>query len=193
MMRAWRAFEPVWRRARPALERERGRIAMATALDAQLELIDGLLPEGAMRDGRWCVPCAFYGGRAEFPQDGLVLMPLVAGEGSSVIAQEDDVIRTIAYPVRPLDGRRPDRSADAQLEALLGVPRARILRALVAPATIGSLAELLRAVPSAATHHIAVLEAAGLVARGPRGRTVVVRRTRRGEELVRLYDGAGAD
>ncbi len=78
-----------------------------------------------------------------------------------------------------------DRSA--RMAALLGKPRAMILVSLDRPATIGGLAELLFAVPSAATHHAAVLEAAGLVRRERRGRNVVVRRTPRGSALVALY------
>jgi DNA-binding transcriptional ArsR family regulator len=163
LFRAWKGFAPIWRQALPALERERERVAMATALDAQLELLDGLLPEGALRDGRWCIPCAFYDGRVRFHPDGLVLMPLIAGASSSVIAQADGVVSTIAYPVLPPPARQDNPAAP--LKALLGVPRARILRAVGSPVTIGSLAELLQAVPSAATHHVDALEAAGLVER----------------------------
>jgi DNA-binding transcriptional ArsR family regulator len=191
IVRAWKAFEPIWRQARPALERERERVEMATAVNAQLELLQGLLPDGAVRDGRWCISCEFFEGRIRFPPDGLVLVPLVADQRSSIIAQSGDVVGTVGYAVRSLRDRRPPRSADPELEALLGVPRARILRAVGTPTSISDLATLLKAVPSAATHHVDMLEAAGLVARGPRGRTVPVRRTPRGEALVRLYDGAG--
>jgi len=188
LLRAWKGFSPIWRQSRATLERERERVAMATALDAQLELLDGLLPEGAVQDGRWYVPCAFYDGRVSFPPDGLVLVPLVAGESSSVIAQSEQVVGTIAYPLRPVGGVGQHRPPSPALEALLGVPRARILRAVESPRSIGSLAELLRAVPSAATHHVGALEAAGLVARDRHGRHVLVRRTRRGAALVRLYE-----
>ena len=44
--------------------------------------------------------------------------------------------------------------------------------------------------PSAATHHVSALEAAGLVRRERRGRHVVVRRTARGEALLALYEVA---
>jgi DNA-binding transcriptional ArsR family regulator len=76
----------------------------------------------------------------------------------------------------------------ASLEALLGPQRARILLRLDAPATAGQLSEMLHAVPSMATHHLRVLEAAGLVRRTREGRQVWVRRTARGTELVALYD-----
>jgi DNA-binding MarR family transcriptional regulator len=42
-------------------------------------------------------------------------------------------------------------------------------------------------VPSAATHHVTALEAAGLVTRERSGRHVLVRRTARGDALLELY------
>jgi DNA-binding MarR family transcriptional regulator len=100
LLRAWKGFRPVWRQARAALDREVERIGTVTALDAQLELLDGLLPTGVVQGAR----------------------------------------------------------------------------------------EVLRAVPSAATHHVDALEAAGLVERYRRGRNVLVDRTARGEAPLELYD-----
>jgi DNA-binding MarR family transcriptional regulator len=53
--------------------------------------------------------------------------------------------------------------------------------------TVGELARLLGVVPSAASHHVDVLEAAGLVARRRAGREVVVSRSARGAELLTLF------
>ena len=64
-----------------------------------------------------------------------------------------------------------------RLSALLGPQRALLLVALHRPLSIGSLAEALMAVPSAATHHVDALEAAGLVRRERAGRRVIVHRT----------------
>ncbi len=74
------------------------------------------------------------------------------------------------------------------LEALVGRQRARLLLALDKPRTIGELAETLIAVPSAATHHVDALQAAGMVRRQRCGRCVLVYRTPRGTQLVGLYD-----
>ncbi len=63
LLRAWKGFGPLWRRARPPLDREAERVAMAAALDAQVELLDGLLVSGAVADGRWSLSCRFYDGR----------------------------------------------------------------------------------------------------------------------------------
>jgi DNA-binding MarR family transcriptional regulator len=76
----------------------------------------------------------------------------------------------------------------ASLEALIGLPRARILRRLERPRTMGELAQLIASLPSAVTHHVATLAAAGLVARKRRGRRVLVDRSARGTALLALYD-----
>ena len=78
----------------------------------------------------------------------------------------------------------------ANLEALVGTQRARLLRALDRPRTIGELARTLIAVPSAATHQVSALEAAGLVVRERNGQHVLVHRTVRGARMVDLYEPA---
>ena len=82
-------------------------------------------------------------------------------------------------------GRRGASSPDA-LEALLGRPRSAILTVLDRPLRAGELAERLGQVPSGVTHHLAVLESAGLVTRERRGQSVLVRRTARGTALLNL-------
>ena len=187
LLRAWKGFGPVWRHARPALDREVERVGMATALDAQLELLDGLLASGDVESERWCIECKFYTGRFRFRDDGVVLMPLVAGERSSILARSGDTLTSVSYPLRSVLGLEPAEMQPATLEGLLGVPRAQILRTVARPTSIGRLAEALRAVPSAATHHVKALEAAGLVVRDRRGRNVVVRHSARGMALLELY------
>ena len=191
LLRAWHGFGPVWRNARSALDREVERVGMATALDAQLEFLGGVLDGGGVADGRWWVRSDAHGSRVRFPGDGLVLVPLVAGEQSSIVAGSGDVVRRLAYPVRPLLARAP-AERPVTLEALVGGPRSQILHATVSPTSIGLLAKLLHAVPSAATHHVRALEEAGLVERARRGRHVLVRRTARGRTLVELYCGQPA-
>jgi DNA-binding transcriptional ArsR family regulator len=188
LLRAWKGFGPIWRQARPALGREVERIGMSAALDAQLELLDGLLVDAGVDDGRWYCPCEFYEGRARFPEQGVVLMPLLGGERRQVLVRRGEVMETIIYPLRSLPGVAHGAPPSGALESLLGGPRAAILRALGCPLSIGRLAETLRSVPSAATHHVSALEAAGLVSRDRTGRHVLVRRTERGEALLALYE-----
>lgn len=188
LLRAWKGFGPVWRQAQAGLDREVERVGVATALDAQLELLDGLVALGAVYDGRWCIRCKFTQGRKVLPETGLVLMPLVAGERGSIIDAQASTMRCVGYPVPSLLTLDVDAPPAPALEGLLGIPRAQVLRALECPTSIGRLAETLRAVPSAATHHVRALEAAGLVTRDRSGRHVLVRRTARGEALLNLYD-----
>jgi DNA-binding transcriptional ArsR family regulator len=191
LLRAWSGFAPVWRQAREALDREVERIGTATALDAQLELLDGLIAQAAVEDGRWCLRCKFAEGRRRFPDTGLVLLPLVAGDGGSILDMGETTIRRVGYPVPGAHRLVASEPAAPSLEALLGIPRAQILRGLDRPTSIGRLADALRAVPSAATHHVGALEEAGLVARERSGRRVLVRRTALGEALLELYRDSG--
>lgn len=188
LLRAWKGFGPVWRRAQAALDREVERIGVATAIDAQLELLDGILVAGHVDNGRWTIHCKFGEGPKVFPETGLVLMPLLAGDGGSIIDVAESMMRRIGYPVRSLTELGVDEARAPGLEDLLGIPRAQILRALDCPTSIGRLAEGLRAVPSAATHHVSALEAAGLVVRDRCGRQVLVHLTTRGRSLLALYD-----
>jgi DNA-binding transcriptional ArsR family regulator len=81
----------------------------------------------------------------------------------------------------------PEGGPPPALEALLGRPRATIVCMLDRPLTAGELAERLGQVPSGITHHLTVLESAGLVARQRDGQSVLVRRTARGAGLLALY------
>ena len=190
MMRAWKGFAPVWRIVNGSMDREVQRIALAAAFDAQLELLGTLHPSGRVCDGAWRLPSCHGGGELAIARDGLVVVPMVAGTRASVVAYEDGRLAHLAYPMPklpPAVRRLPEKG---DLDALLGEPRAKILRRLDRPATAGELAQALLAVPSAATHHVSALEAAGLVRRERRGRHVVVRRTARGEALLALYEVA---
>jgi DNA-binding transcriptional ArsR family regulator len=187
---AWKGFGPIWDQARPALDREVARIETATALDAQRELLAGLLRVGVVKRDRWRVKDTFDDGPMRVP-GGVVLMPLVTGEASKGLAWSDDILGYVAYPVGAVLARGPQPPA-AALESLLGIQRAQILRALRRPASIGTLADILHAVPSAATHHVNALQAAGLVQRHRHGRNVLVDRTARGEALLELYDDANS-
>jgi DNA-binding transcriptional ArsR family regulator len=115
------------------------------------------------------------------------LHPLVAPDSAAGWTDDyGDVCLAIRYAV-PVAERGFEASPPASLEALVGPQRARILVHLERPAPAGELAELLRGVPSMATHHLRALERAGLVTRMREGRSVTVRRTARGSALVDLY------
>ena len=92
-----------------------------------------------------------------------------------------------ATPSRRAGGASRRPPPPASLAALVGPQRALILTRLEHPATSGELAALLQGVPSIASHHVRALERAGLVTRVREGRSVSVRRTARGSDLVALY------
>jgi DNA-binding transcriptional ArsR family regulator len=187
LLRAWKGFGPIWEQARPALDREVQRIGTATARDAQLELLDDLLPSAVVKCDRWYVRDTLHDGPLRFPDSGVVLTPLVASEVSKGLFRADDILGYVSYPLRSVLTHGPQPPA-AALEGLLGIQRTQILRALSRPTSIGTLADILHAVPSAATHHVNALQAAGLVQRHPHGRNILVDRTARGEALLELYD-----
>lgn len=92
----------------------------------------------------------------------------------------------IAYPVRGvaiLWETTPPPSHDA-LAALIGRTRATILTTLAEPATTTALARRMRLTPGAISQHLTVLHAAGLVSRTRTTRTVLYRRTTRGDVLT---------
>jgi DNA-binding transcriptional ArsR family regulator len=187
LARAWNGFEPVWQLAQDSLAREAERVAAAAARGSHRHVLDTLLPDARVRDGRWEIE-----GFADedvgyaIADEGLVVIPLVAGERATMVFDSGMAISHVGYPLHPPEPAR--RPPSRSLEALLGIPRARLLRELGRPASNGGLAAKLQTVPSAVTHHVTALEAAGLVARERSGRHVIVSRTRRGDALLALYD-----
>jgi DNA-binding transcriptional ArsR family regulator len=188
------AVGDVWSAAQPLLDRETERIGMAAMLGAPREVLATLhassrvegdelvMDRGGTEPLRWSVD-----------DEGLVLVPMLGGDRALVSWHRGDAMTHLAYPVagqqRLLD--EGEAGEDDALQRLLGARRAMILRLLDRPRTAGAIAEALGAVPSAATHHVAALESAGLVARERRGQHVQVRRTARGTGLLALYERAG--
>jgi DNA-binding transcriptional ArsR family regulator len=189
LARAWHGFAPIWQQAQDAVALEIERVGVASARDSQLELLDSLLPIGRVQNHRWEIDNLLDEDvRHRVPDDGLVVIPLVAGRRASIVDCRYATMLHVAYPALRLRSRAAAGSASpASLEALLGIPRARILRELEQPSSNLRLAEVLQTVPSAATHHVTALQAAGLVSRDRAGRHVIVRRTDRGEALLALY------
>jgi DNA-binding transcriptional ArsR family regulator len=182
VQRACHGLEQPWRSAAGVLDRETERVGVATARGAERELIASAFPTElvTMRASR---PAG-----AE-PGAGLGMVPLLTGPHATHVWMVDGEITHIAYPIpaarRLLEHPTP---APAGLEALLGPQRARVLRQLDDPMLAGEIAYTLIAAPSAASHHLAILERAGLVRRERQGRRVLVHRTARGTQLLALYE-----
>jgi DNA-binding transcriptional ArsR family regulator len=171
-----------WGSAVGLLDREAERVGVAAVRGTERELISTLVPQ-AMWRLQGPAPCGAG------PTRRLGMVPLLAGRHSTHVRFIDGELSHIAYPVsdawRLLDG---GAHPPAALEALLGAQRARILRDLDRPMMAGRIAESLLVVASAASHHLAILERAGLVDRERQGRHVLVQRTARGSEILALYE-----
>ena len=186
---AWKGVERQWSAAAELFDRELSRVGSASVRGAVAELVGGLHPRASVADGSWRLPDPQLR-TLHLPERGLTLIPILGGPDSAGAGlHEDGTLDWIAHPLVGAwrDPRDHDRRI-AALDALVGQQRARLLRGLERPRTIGRLAETLVAVPSAATHHVSAMEAAGLVVRERRGRSVVVHRTARGTRLVELYE-----
>jgi DNA-binding transcriptional ArsR family regulator len=70
------------------------------------------------------------------------------------------------------------------LDRLIGRPRARLLRALHAPATTSQLSQQLATSLGGTSTHLAILNRAGLITRARSGRAVLFRRTALGDALI---------
>jgi len=92
----------------------------------------------------------------------------------------------LAYPSRGIGTLwSPPPQADATaLVDLLGHTRARLLQMLDEPLPTVEIARRLRVTPSAASQHLRVLHATGLVTRARDRRYVLYRRAQTGDELV---------
>jgi DNA-binding transcriptional ArsR family regulator len=185
------AIEPVWRGALPLVERETERIGVASAVGASRDVLATLHAVGRVEDDDLVL--RRHGGepsRWVLPEEGLSLVPMLGGTRALVSSHDGDLMTHLAYPVNGQERllEQPAGRED-RLAALLGIRRATVLRLLDRPATAGAVAAALQAVPSAATHHVRALEAAGLVFRERAGQHVRVHRTDRGTALLALYDG----
>jgi DNA-binding transcriptional ArsR family regulator len=184
------AIAPVWRAAGALLDRETERVGTAAMVGAERELLGTLHARGRLDGDRLVLDRGASEGAAwQLDPRGLVLVPMLGGSGALVSWHAGGAVTHLAYPIpgraRLLEAAR---GSDEGLDGLLGGPRSLILRVLDRPATAGTIAAALQAVPSAASHHLAALEAAGLVIRERAGQNVVVHRTARGTALLALYD-----
>lgn len=187
LRRAWTALEPLWVHAAGTLDREVERVSVALARGAGAELIAERFPHCSIAGDALVLPSHSGAPGAVRAGDALVLHPLVAPDSAAGWMDDyGNVCLAIRYAV-PVNRGGFDVPPPASLEALVGPQRARILVHLERPASAGELAELLRGAPSMASHHLRALERAGLVSRVREGRSVTVRRTARGSDLVDLY------
>ena len=186
LSRAWAGFLPIWRLRQEQLAAEFERVETAAQRGAQVHVLGDLIPCGHAGADRWLLEWpGTEDVTLDVPAGGITLVPLVSGSRASIVDVDGATVRLIGYPLRAAL-----RTSEPTLESLLGASRARIVRRLDRPATNNELAAALQTVPSAATHHVSALAAAGLVVRDRSSGRLLVRRTSRGDALVALYEPA---
>ena len=193
LQRYWElTLEPAWPRMRLVLEADMTYRARRLATGGARLLFADMHPNVQWRDGelrisqmlgRWRVPAA---GR------GLLLIPSVFEYKPvpPLVATEPP---SLAYPSRGLgtlwaEPPAPDATA---LAALLGAPRATLLRLLDEPLPTVEIARRLAVTPSAVSQHLRVLHANGLVTRARAGRHVLYTRSPLAHHLLAPAGGAG--
>jgi len=176
-------LEPDWPRHRAILERDvvqrADRLAAHGWERALRDIRRGVqwLPEGFIKVNEWESPPFEVAGAR------LVLVPNSFGRGWLGI--DPPRAYAVVYPARGVAAELPDQPPEADgLDRLIGRSRAAILRRLDPPATTTQLVAMLGMSLGAVGDHLAVLRAAGLVARVRSHRAVLYHRTPRGDALL---------
>ncbi|MER6838425.1 ArsR/SmtB family transcription factor [Streptomyces cellulosae] len=187
----WQAFMPVWERARPLLERETERVGSAVVRGCTDTVLSGLSSRSRLTGDRLLLPDPQ---NDTYALDGrrIVLVPVVSGPRTCMFALDRTDLVWIGYPLPGVGrlwdadvGPRPDPARDA-LTLVVGDVRARVLRAVGTPATMGDVAARVGCSPANLTHHCVRLEQSGLIVRRREGQYVRLVRTPRGHALVDL-------
>jgi DNA-binding transcriptional ArsR family regulator len=178
-----------WSRSRPALDRELRRHENLVARGATHTLLNTLSPRIQFDRGRFVLD-----GRVQVPVGNrkIVLAPMISAPDSMVVENSDPIAVVVGYALSGalgywMPGGLPVRQSSDALATVIGHVRADVLRRLVLPMSMSSLAAELNCAPSTATHHCNTLESAGLVERIRQGKSILVRRTSRGAGLVDLF------
>ncbi|MEV0614199.1 winged helix-turn-helix domain-containing protein [Nonomuraea sp. NPDC050404] len=210
----WSTAEPLWRQARPLLDREIQRVGVTSVRGGPELLLSTLSPHivygerGLLIAGMEESPQSLgdrrrliarkedpplMAGMEDPPQRlgerRIVLVPMLAGRDAVILSLDDPGAVWIAYPVPGADSlwRKPVTPAMDELSALVGPVRADLLCALDQPMTMSMLATDTQIAPSGLTYHCDRLRAGRLITRERRGREVWIARTRRAEELLELF------
>lgn len=189
-VRLWHehAIAPSWPRMRALLDADIAYRSRQLAEGGVRQLFDTLHPtvrwagDRVVADDPWELELDLRG-------RGMPLMPSVFVDRRVLWTVRADSRPLAVYPVRAagtLWERRPP-VPDA-LAAVLGATRAALLDRLRHPATTSELARHLGISAAAVSQQLALLYAAGLVTRAPRGRTVLYVGTAAGTALL---DGVG--
>jgi hypothetical protein len=181
-----RLIAPHWPRMSALLEVDIAYRARVLAEGGPAALFDRLHPAVTWREGVLVIDQGGRPIRVPPGPGGLVLCPGVFGGPRVVLKGHTSSQTTLRYPARGTgDLWRPGQTGPSRaLRRLLGAARARVLDALLAPATTTMLARELGVTPSAVSQQLAVLHAARLVTRTRAGRHVHYALTETGRALL---------
>jgi DNA-binding transcriptional ArsR family regulator len=182
----WERFvAPDWPRRRAVLERDIMHRAGLLAAYGWKHAVENMT-----RMSTWVGEDAIQFSHQDWPDrwitdDGLIFVPQTADNGSWTCERPPQY--ALVYPARGSAAQAATPAADA-LSALLGPGRARVVRELARPATSTQLAYTLEVSLGTVSTHLAVLRDADVVVGARVGRSVVYRRTDRGDQLVALLN-----
>ncbi|MEU6714616.1 winged helix-turn-helix domain-containing protein [Nonomuraea sp. NPDC046802] len=184
----WQSAEPLWKRARPLLDREIQRVGVATVRGGP-ELLLGSLNHRIKYGERGLLISDVESSTFDLGDREIVLVPMLAGKDAVIVSLDNEEAVWIAYPVPGADSlwRQPLAPAHDELSALMGPVRADLLCAVGEPMTMSMLASDMKIAPSSITYHCDRLRAARLINRERRGREVWITRTHRADELLDLF------
>jgi DNA-binding transcriptional ArsR family regulator len=192
-----RLIAPHWERIRPVLEADIAYRAGLLAGGGARSLFSDLHPDLHWSGGTLTLTDTDQGSspfKIMLGPDGVVLMPSIFNWPQVSLSRATSTQTIMLYPARGAatvweSGALAGGHEEAA-EALLGVPRVRLLAALRSPATTTALARSLGVTPSAVSQHLAVLHRGGLVDKRRSGRTVLYQTTALG--LALLGDGSAS-
>lgn len=184
----WNATEPLWKQARPLLDREIERVGVASVRGGPELLLSSLSDRIAYGENGLLIS-DIEASTYELGNRRIILVPMLAGKDAVIVSLDNPHAVWIAYPVPGAERlwRRPAPPAVDKLSALMGPARAGLLCALDQPMTMSMLAASLNIAPSGLTYHCDRLAAAQLINRERRGREMWITRTPRADELLDLF------
>jgi hypothetical protein len=180
---AWRRLvQPFWPQVQDVLEADIARRAGAVAAGGLGAGLADLAPDATLVGSAVIVGTGATAD-VDLKGRGLLLMPHAYGPTTGAL-WEPPWEPSIVYPAAGAWAFRAAPEASEALARLLGATRARLLIALVDPATTSGLAARCELPLSSVSEHLAVLRAAGLVSAVRRRYAVQHRRTPLGDALA---------
>jgi len=175
----------------PLIDREAERIGSAVVRGTLPEMLASVFPSTRLVGNKLILPMR-RNREVRIGRDGFFVGPILTPVRYGAYVTHGSELAALWYPMPGVrqpseNGPGMENTGPDSLAALIGAPRAIILRHLDRAAAAGDLANILHTGPSGVTYHVDALVAAGLVERQRRGRYMFIARTTRGDRLIDLY------